>query len=118
MQNATRDLFKVSNIESISNSSLRRTAQNRLLQGGLPDAAIKKKTRRISESTDLAYAESKLLYEKKMSDALYGESNGAQAMASCSRKELSLSSSNKMPTPVTFANCDNCSVTINYNFQQ
>jgi len=101
----------------ISNSSLRRTAQNRLLQGGLPDTAIKKKTGRISEAADLAYVEPKL-YEKKMSEVLYGENNDAQAMTSYSQKKLSISSSNDIPTPITFANCNNCSVTINYNFQK
>ena len=118
IQNATKDLFKFSNVEGfISNSSLRRTAQNRLLQGGLPDTAIKKKTGRISEAADLAYVEPKL-YEKKMSEVLYGENNDAQAMTSYSQKKLSISSSNDIPTPITFANCNNCSVTINYNFQK
>lgn len=120
IQNATRDLFKFSNIDGfISNSSLRRTAQNRLLQGGVPDSVIKKKTGRISESADLAYVEPKL-YEKEMSAALYGESIGGsdtEPICSYSRKDVSISSSKDVPIPVTFTNCNNCSVTINYNFQ-
>lgn len=65
----------------ISNTSLRRTAQNRLVQAGVPREIIHKKTGRVSEQADLAYT-SATAYEKSMSMILSG--NSSSSAASCS----------------------------------
>lgn len=54
-----------------SNTSLRRTAQTRLVESGIPAMVIQKKTGRIS--SDLDYLVASDNYEKQMSAALYGE---------------------------------------------
>ena len=54
-----------------TNTSLRRTAKNRLIQNGIPPEVAAKKTGRISDMADQAYI-SRDLYERQMTHALYG----------------------------------------------
>lgn len=73
IENATKDLTRglsVCNNHFVSNTSLRRTAMNRLLAAGVPPSVIQKKTGRVSARADGDYvvAES---YERQMSDVLY-----------------------------------------------
>lgn len=60
-----------------SNSSLRRTVKNRMIQGGISKEVAQKKTGRISDSADSAYIDASL-YEKEMSSAIYGPSTAAK----------------------------------------
>ena len=54
-----------------TNTSLRRTAKNRMIQNGIPPEVAAKKTGRIYEMADQAYI-SKDLFERQMTHALYG----------------------------------------------
>lgn len=110
IQSTTKQLLKGSNIEGfVSNSSLRRTAQNRLLTAGIPKEIIHKKTGRISDAADSAYIDQRI-YEKQMSNALY---------SNCNNSEYTLNNVSKATSsPVQFSNCNNCTVSINYNFNK
>ena len=55
----------------ISNTSVRRTAKNRMMAAGIPREVIEKKTGRISERADMAYVEEHR-FEKEMNFALSG----------------------------------------------
>ena len=73
IQSATKDVTKSIEIEGfVSNSSLRRTVQNRLIEGGVNNDIIQKKTGRISSVADSSYISSKN-YEKQMSSIIHGE---------------------------------------------
>ena len=126
IQRVVRDLFKNSSIDGfVSNSSLRRTAQNRLLQRSVPQMIIHKKTGRISDTADSAYVESKI-FEKDMSKVLYGEPSTSNISNFDSHNSSDFMISNSSlpppstgnPVPVYFSNCQNCNVTVNYNFNQ
>ena len=72
IQNVTRSLLSSINESGyFTNTSLRRTSQNRLLQANIPSEIIQKKTGRVSNIADLAYTDT-AAFEKKMSNALYG----------------------------------------------
>ena len=109
IQNTTKNLFKAMDLKGfVSNSSLRRTAQTRLLQGGVQKEIIQKKTGRLSDSADSAYIDRKL-FERQMSSVLYGEA--------CQTVNPSTSSSNEGNLPFNCVNCSNCTININYNFK-
>lgn len=54
-----------------SNTSLRRTSKTRLVEAGIPQEVVTKKTGRISEVADRVYI-GEHVYQEKMSMALYG----------------------------------------------
>ena len=111
IQNTTKNLFKAIDLNGfVSNSSLRRTAQTRLLQGGIRKEIIQKKAGRLSDSADSAYIDGKV-FEKEMSSVLYGEVSKTVDI-SCP----TTSSSKDAQVPVSFVNCSNCIVNVNYNF--
>lgn len=58
----------------VSNTSLRRTAMNRLVTAGIRKDIIQKKTGRVSDSADGSYISGEL-YEKEMTAALYNPSS-------------------------------------------
>lgn len=60
--------------KKFTNTSLRRTAQMRLLQAGIPTEVCQKKTGRISLAANQSYIESDQ-FEAQMSTTLYGESS-------------------------------------------
>ena len=71
IQRATAVITKSIHIDGfVSNTSLRRTSQNRLLQAGFPSEIIEKKTGRISSTATAAYVSSKD-YERDMSLSLH-----------------------------------------------
>jgi hypothetical protein len=72
IEGATKTLTSGMKISSsfVSNTSLRRTAMNRLLQSGLPKEVIQKKTGRVSDAADADYIAASL-FEKQMSNSLY-----------------------------------------------
>lgn len=112
IQNTTKDLFKSIDLKGfVSNTSLRRTAQTRLLQGGVQKEVIQKKTGRLSDSADSAYIDGKV-FERKMSSVLYGEVSKTVNIT-CQPT----SSSKDAQVPFSFSNCSNCTVTVNYNFK-
>lgn len=76
IETATKTLVKGLNIAAdfVSNSSLRRTAMNRMIQSGLPKEVIQKKTGRVSDAADADYI-AVSLFERRMSNALYNCDN-------------------------------------------
>lgn len=76
IQNATKQLTSCLNMSEkfFTNSSLRRTSQNRLIEASVPKEIIQKKTGRISEVADAAYIDSSE-YEQTMSRALHGKTS-------------------------------------------
>ena len=74
LQSATKRMLSQVDSGYFTNTSLRRTCQNRLLHSGLPNEIIHKKTGRVSCSADQAYIDS-AKYEKAMSCAIYGQSS-------------------------------------------
>lgn len=74
IENATKELTKnlrVAKENFVSNTSLRRTAFNRMLASDIPIEIVRKKTGRVSEAADADYIQTNL-FEEKMSEALYG----------------------------------------------
>ena len=108
IQQATKSLTTGLNLDTfVSNTSLRRTAQNRLLRSGLPTEVIHKKTGRISQSADASYTDASV-FEKEMSQSLYGDH----------RINVSVESSSSAPPPIQLANCSNCVINVTYNFKK
>ena len=73
IESATKTLFAGSE-KFLTNTSLRRTAKNRLVSAGIAPEVAQKKTGRISSAADAAYIDASI-YEKSMSDAIYGTSS-------------------------------------------
>ena len=61
IESATKVLMSSLDLDSekfVSNTSLRRTAMNRLIGAGVPTEVIRKKTGRVSEAADASYVSS------------------------------------------------------------
>lgn len=74
IEKVTRQIMSTikENVQSFTNTSLRRTAQMRLLQSNIPVEITRKKTGRVSEKATSSYIESEN-FERKMSTSLYSE---------------------------------------------
>ena len=108
IQQATKSLTSCLDLERfVSNTSLRRTAQNRLLKSGSPTEVIHKKTGRISQAADASYTDPSI-FEKEMSDSLYGDQ--------CGNVKEKVSSSHTPPIELT--NCSNCVINVTYNIMK
>lgn len=85
IQQTVRNLFlhSTSSDMFLTNTSLRRTAKNRLVQAGIPSEVARKKTGRISDAADSAYIDGSL-FEKQMSSAIYcNQSNNEVRSIEC-----------------------------------
>ena len=114
IENSTKEVMKqLKNDQGnrYTNSSLRRTAKNRLISGGISAEVAEKKTGRISRTADASYIESNL-YEKEMSSALYLPQTSS----------ISIKGQNVPPIEKSFTRFSptfhECNVTINNIFQQ
>lgn len=116
------------NGSSYSNTSLRRTAQMRLLNSNIPMAIAQKKTGRLSESATSAYIEADK-HEKGMSSALYSASQTSccssshQMISSTSNSKFVSSSTNSQSNSKDFlkqlfggGDCPNQFVNCNFTF--
>jgi hypothetical protein len=91
----------------VSNTSLRRTQQNRLLNGDIRKEIIQKRTGRISEAATAAYIETSE-YERRISSVIHNENVG-------SNQNITIPISSSQPhAPLMISNCENCNITINY----
>ena len=84
IEKVTRRLFQtIGEDKFITNSSLRRTAANRLIQGGINKEVAQKKTGRVSEAANSANIEASI-FEKDMSEAIYKPIDGNAQLTSIS----------------------------------
>lgn len=65
----------------VSNTSLRRTAMNRMLLADIPMEVVQKKTGRISDLADADYISTNM-FEKRMSNSLYDATDSVSSTAS------------------------------------
>ena len=87
-----------------SNTSLRRTAMNRLIAGDIPDKVIQKKTGRVSDLSDRSYIDLNI-QERRMSECLHGSTEMKASSSVSIEKHI-----NKQPNLIfnncTFSNCN------------
>ena len=117
IQQTVRELAKGSPLleeKFVTNTSLRRTARNRLIEAGIPDEVAKKKTGRLSEKADSAYIEPDS-FERNMSEAIHGHTSTIQGHTSTNASSfdrnicLNVQGTADLPT----FNFSNCNVSIN-----
>ena len=86
-----------------SNTSLRRTAKTRLVEVGIPQEVVSKKTGRISEVSDRVYI-GEHVFQEKMSMVLYGAETMQATSSTENRNEINKKAS-MMFTNCSFNNC-------------
>ena len=96
IEKRTRTMMKSVDPNSFySNTSLRRTTKTRLVEAGIPQEVVAKKTGRISEVADRAYI-GEGVFEERMSMSLYCKTNDVSEMNT---------KASMMFTNCSFSNC-------------
>lgn len=107
LEKVTKNIMKsLSPQKFFTNTSLRRTAQSRLMKAGVPTEVIENKTGRISKSATKAYVHQEW-FEEEMSSVLF---NSSVQMKDDDASTNETTSKNDKKNQFCFSNCsfDNC----------